>query len=317
MRYDLVDVINQILGDYSRSSISNSVHSDSPNENGHLIISLKFFKFFTDEDAYKEQREVEIIRTVSFIDIEGFNSTYTQALMNKKNLSLATNPKNYSLLQFKNLIDSIASQDIEKYSEVKSLICSLTAETLKIQNSTFFFFGFVDQNGSSILESTVTLEFMNSFMKMTPDYFFELVQDVMLINNSGGEENENLKEEFHKIDTIFSEIIFYIERTSKGVNFNKSFYYSIRDLSQQERYEKLKTYLLSFNINLELSILKNIYSAVQAFFVNRSKWRNLTKAYEEIIKINSSFKEETPKNTMKEGSVNESDELRVFYIKLK
>jgi hypothetical protein len=40
----------------NKSNVSQSIHSDINNESGHLIISLKFFKFVTDEDIHQEQR---------------------------------------------------------------------------------------------------------------------------------------------------------------------------------------------------------------------------------------------------------------------
>jgi hypothetical protein len=306
MRYDLIDVVNQIISDNSRSSISNSINSDNLNEPCHFIITLKFFKFVTDEDAYKEQREVQILNKVSFIDVEDFKPSFTEALLNKKPLSSISDPKNYSLLQFKNMIEAIASQDREKYSEVKSLVCSLINDIFRINNSTFFIFGFVDQNDSSVLESTVTLEIMNYFMKTSPNTFSEMVQD-FLQENTQQNENENLKEEYHIIETIFSEIIFYIERKVKGINFDKNFYYSLRDLSQNEKYEKLKNYLQSYNYDLNSSSLNTIYMAVIIYFNNRSKWKQLSQAYDEILKIN--FRADS----VKEVTVNETDDLRVYY----
>jgi hypothetical protein len=284
------------------------------NEPCHFIITLKFFKFVTDEDAYKEQREVQILNKVTFIDVEDFKPSFTEALLNKKPLSTQSDPKNYSLLQFKNMIEAISSQDKEKYSEVKSLICSLISDIFKINNSTFFIMGFVDQNDSSILESTVTLEIMNYFMKMTPNSFSEMIQDFNSFSemiqdfnqeNSTQNGNENLKEEYHIIETIFSEIIFYIEKKVKGINFDQNFYYSLQDVSQYEKFEKLQKYLQINNYDLNSSSLKSIYMTVMVYFNNKSKWKQLSQAYEEILRLN--FKADT----LKEITVNETDELRV------
>lgn len=207
MKYDILEVINQIIRDGLRNSISltnNSSEITHSLDNGHLIISLKFFKFVTEADVYKEQREVEIIRTVSFIDIEGFNSSFTQMILKNQTVTLSNDPKNYTIFNFKNLIESIASQDLEKYSEVNSILASLITEIMRIQNTTFFFFGFIDQNDSSILESTVTLEIMNKFKNINTDYFFDVVQDM---NIDIANEDNNLKEEYHIIDNIVSKIV--------------------------------------------------------------------------------------------------------------
>jgi len=202
MKYDIVDVINQIIYDGARNSETNSINSDCSNEDEHFIIILKFFKFVTDKDINKEQREVEIIRTVSFVDIEGFTQTFTEDLLNK-NEYLTNNSPNYTLLQFKNLIESIASQDFNKYSQVNSIISTLLTDIFKIQNTTYFFFGFINQNDGSIIESNVTLEIMNKFKNIYPDTFFDVVQDLNLdiIN-----EENNLKEEYHVIENIVNYI---------------------------------------------------------------------------------------------------------------
>jgi hypothetical protein len=200
MKYDIVEVINQIIKDGMRGSISNSLPSNESNsDNGHLIISLKFFKFLTDTDVNKEQREVEIIRTVSFIDIEGFNSSLTQSLIKNQPMSIANNPKNYTLNNFKNLIESIASHDFEKFSQVNSILCSVISDIFRNQNSTYFLFGFIDHNYNSVLETTITLEMMNKFKNINPDYFFDIVSDMNLDNEK---DENNLKEEYQIIDNI-------------------------------------------------------------------------------------------------------------------
>lgn len=305
MRYDIVDVVNQILQDNSRSS--DSIHSENNNESCSFIISLKFFKFLTDEDEYKEKREVEIIRTVTFIDIEGFNSSFTDILLNNKQVSCLNDPKHYSLINFKLLLEAIATHDIKKYGQIKSVLTSLIIEVLKISNSTFFLFGFIEQNDKSVLESTVTLDILSKFMKMSPNFFFEILNDTCQ-SNLKNEGNENLDEEFHIIDTIFSEIIFFIENTKKEVIFNRNFYYKLKDLSQREKFEILSDHLNKLNFDLQNSVIFPIFNSVILFFGNRSKWKKLRIAHEEILKINSNYKENSVKTVVR----NETDELRVI-----
>ncbi len=48
------------MKDGNRTNTSHSIGSDVGNDCGNLIISLKFFKFVTDDDVNKEQR-VDII----------------------------------------------------------------------------------------------------------------------------------------------------------------------------------------------------------------------------------------------------------------
>ena len=46
MKYDILDVINQIIRDGSGNSVSNSIQStENLIDNDHFIISLKFYKF--------------------------------------------------------------------------------------------------------------------------------------------------------------------------------------------------------------------------------------------------------------------------------
>jgi hypothetical protein len=170
------------------------------NEEGHFFISLKFFKFMTENDVSQEQREVEIIRTITFIDFDNFNHKLTESLINNQNISPIRDAKNYSLISLKNLIEAIISLDLTKFSEVNSTLASLVTEILKIQNSIFYFFGFINQNEDSVLESTVTLEIMNKLKNLHTDYFFDIVQEMEL--NYSNIENKYSKEEFHLIEMI-------------------------------------------------------------------------------------------------------------------
>jgi hypothetical protein len=143
---------------------------------------------------------VEIIRTISFVDIEGFNKGFSDILLKKKDISVTSDPKNYSLLCFKNLIDSISTLQLDKYTEVNSILASVLTDILKIPNSSFYMFGFIEQNNSSILESSITLEIMNKFKNMNVEYFFDIVSEFNIDNS--GIDNKYSKDEFHIIDTI-------------------------------------------------------------------------------------------------------------------
>ena len=44
VKYDLIEVLNQMIKDNTRTSINNSFSSDN-NNIGHLFITIKFFKF--------------------------------------------------------------------------------------------------------------------------------------------------------------------------------------------------------------------------------------------------------------------------------
>ena len=56
---------------------------------------------------------MEIIRSITFVDIEGFNKSFTDVLMNNKVILEKEDPKNYSLFNMKNLYEAISNNDIE------------------------------------------------------------------------------------------------------------------------------------------------------------------------------------------------------------
>lgn len=189
-----------MISESVRNSVSQSINGETSSERGHFVISLKFFKFMTEDDLNQEQREVEIIRTVNFVDFEGFETTLIETLLSNQPVSVNSDAKNFSLISLKNLIESIATLDLTKYSEVNSSLASLVTELLRVQNTNFLFFGFINQNESSVLESTVTLEIMNKFKNLHVDYFFDVVQEMNL--DYSNIDNKYSKEEFHLIEMI-------------------------------------------------------------------------------------------------------------------
>lgn len=323
MKYDIVDVINQIIKDgirnQSSSHFSESYSETSLEVNGHFIVSLKFFKFVTDNDTSKEQREVEIIRTVSFIDIEGFNKSFTNILVNNQQVSLKQDPRNYTLSALKNLFESIASFDLEKYSEINSVVASSIIDILRMQNSSLFVFGFVDQDQASIYESTVTLEILNKVKLFNIDYFFSLVQEMNI--NLSETDNKYLKEEFHIVEIIFSELLFCLERSN--FKFGDDFYNEIKEMDQVGKYNHLRSLLETKAYDFERNPqLNSIFSNVFSYFQSRAKWKCIYKARDDIIKLSQSYKEETEEEvnqtiknkgckTGRLSSANESADLRV------
>jgi hypothetical protein len=82
----------------------------------------------------------------------------------------------------------------------------------------------------------------------------------------------------------------------------------------------LINYITSFGYNFEQNPqIKIIFDLISKFFTNRSKWKNLRKAKEIIIKLNTDYKEiENLQRDSKKDSemgfndnVNETDELKV------
>mgnify|MGYP000370251211 CR=1 FL=1 len=243
--------------------------------------------------------------------MEGFGKAFTDILLNKK---ISTDNKHYSILNFKNLIEAISAVDIHKYSDINSILVSVMTEILKIPNSNFYLFGFVDQNDKSILESTITLEIMNKFKSLNIEYFFDVVQEMRVENSNIGIKYS--KDEFHIIEMIFSEILHYIEKSFlKKIKrkFDENFYKNIKDLHQYEKFQYLEDYLENLGYNFESnSILRKSIDTVMTFFTNRSTWKKLYKVKDDIIKLNLNFKTigcETHESF--QNSLNETEELKV------
>jgi len=158
----------------------------------------------TDADSNKEQREVSIIRTVSFVDFEGFNSSLTNILHRKKNISMKNDVKNYTMVNLKNMFESMSSFDLQKYSEINSSLCSTLVDILRTHNSSIFMFAFINQNEASLSESIVTLELMTKFKSLNSDYFFDVAQE-MNIDISNINDEKYFKEEYYLADMIVRE----------------------------------------------------------------------------------------------------------------
>jgi hypothetical protein len=105
--------------------------------------------------------------------------------------------------------------------------------------------------------------------------------------------------------------------------FDENFFKQIKDFSQIEKYYYLKEYLRRLNYNFDSNnnqIVKSCIEKVLDFFNNRSKWKSLYKATEDIIRLNTNFKTIIGYENTKVGeshsfnsklSINETEELRV------
>jgi hypothetical protein len=105
--------------------------------------------------------------------------------------------------------------------------------------------------------------------------------------------------------------------------FDENFFKQIKDLPQYEKYQYLNNYLRKLNYNFESNnnqIVKGCLEKVYDFFNNRSKWKCLYKAKEEILRLNTNFKTVIGhENHTKEShtfnskaSINETEELRAM-----
>lgn len=114
----------------------------------------------------------------------------------------------------------------------------------------------------------------------------------------------------------------FIRRQKVSSDLDGNFYVKIKDMQQSEKFQFLVEYMSKLNYNFETnSQVKNIFDSIINFFTNRSKWKNLYKAKDDILKLTSNFKEiEFSRKESRhvvcisQTSVNETDELKVNIV---
>ena len=207
-------------------------------EAGHVIIQLKFYRFISEADNTKSQREIEIIRTISFVDIAGISDDFLQLVKSNRIITVKEDPKNYSMYCFKNFIESIANKDLIKFSDISSTLTDILTEIFTVQNMFTFFFGFISEYKQDVLKSQLTLDLLNKCKLFNNNVFYHYLQEMEISISQLG--NRAVKEEFQILDLIFSELLFYIEKTFKKLD---SFYKEIKDLNQQSKFYYLYNWL--------------------------------------------------------------------------
>ena len=202
-------------------------------KNCNTVVVFKFFKFSTENDISQIQREVNLTRTVSFIDIEedkpsnnsinfgGSSSVGNENNVNLKNNTPNTNPtpisptpipsNNHGYISafqnFSNIIDSLYNMNLDLYPESNCINTALFTETLRIDNSFIIFFGFVDPYLLKLKESFNLLDILNKakYIKTEPFYNTVHFNFESLINDS-----KYSKQEFYNLEFIVSLYIFNI-----------------------------------------------------------------------------------------------------------
>ena len=264
-------------GMFSSSIITNEILEEA----GHVIIRLKFYKFATEADESKSQREIEIVRTFSFVDIEGFSSDFIDLVESNKVVTAKNNPKNYSMFCFKRFIESIANRDLIKFSEISSTLTDVLTEIFTIQNLFTFIFGFVSEYKQDLVKSKLTLDILNKCKLINNSVFYLYLQKMDISVSQLG--NIATKEEFQILDLIFSELLFFIEKTFRPLD---SFYKDIKDMDQQNKFHYLKSWLKrnKFPFDTHKAIIE-ILEYVFTYFKTRARWKCLLKAKNDILKL--------------------------------
>lgn len=264
-------------GMFSSSIITNEILEEA----GHVIIRLKFYKYATEADKSKSQREIEIIRTFSFVDIEGFSSDFIDLLNSNKIVTAKNNPKNYSMFCFKRFIESIANRDLIKFSEISSTLTDVLTEVFTIQNLFTFIFGFVSEYKQDLVKSKLTLDILNKCKLINNSAFYLYLQKMDISISQLG--NIATKEEFQILDLIFSELLFFIEKTFRPLD---SFYKDIKDMNQQNKFKYLKSWLKYNKFPFDIhKAINEILDYVFTYFKTRARWKCLLKAKTDVLKL--------------------------------
>ena len=127
----------EIKGKPKSKSLNNNFNPQT-NE-GHIILKIKFFKFLSNNDVSKSQRQIEVIRTLSYIDIkvdEGDDIIYQSA---------DNNNKIKSIYFFQKMIQSIVNYDLDKFTEISSNLTDILRDIFNVPNLYSFIFGLINE----------------------------------------------------------------------------------------------------------------------------------------------------------------------------
>ena len=246
---------------------------------GHMILKIKFFKFLNNNDLSKTQRQIEVIRTFSYIDIkddEGDNYLLTSAGNNKNN----------SVYFFKKMIQSITNYDLDKFSEISSNLTDILRDIFSIPNLYSFIFGLINEFKDDLDKSLKTLNLLDICKNIDHDKFYmKLYQMNLSISRI---ENKALKQDFQILNLIFGEMAYYLEKTFKKLN---GYFQEVKDIELKEKFFYLKQWLIKNGYNFQKNdkfciILENTLGYIK----NRAQWMQLMKAKNMIMKLTEGLK---------------------------
>ena len=269
--------IKEDAGDQSKSvKLNYSKKNNIEAKDGHMILKIKFFKFLGDNDLSKSQRQIEVIRTFSFIDIKDDEGHISNSVDN--------NPQ--SIYYFKKMIQSIVNYDLDKFTEISSNLTDILREIFSVPNLYSFIFGLINQYKDNLDKSLKTLNMLNICKNIDNDKFYlKLYQMNISISRI---ENKALKQDFQILNLIFGEIIYYLEKTFKKLD---SYYIEVKDIELKEKFIYLKQWLIKNGYNFQKNqnfcvILENVLGYIK----NRAQWMQLMKAKTMIVKLTEELK---------------------------
>ena len=269
------------------NSKSLKMNSNSEENEGHMILKIKFFKFLTNNDLSKSQRQIEVIRTFSYIDIKDDEEDYYMAK--------STGNKLQSVFFFKKMIQSITNYDLDKFTEISSNLTDILRDIFSIPNLYSFIFGLVNEYQDDLDKSLKTLNLLNTCKNIDHDKFYmKLYQMNLSISRI---ENKALKQDFQILNLIFGEMIYYLEKTFIKLD---TYLTEVKDIELKDKFFYLKQWLIRYGYDFQKNqkfviVLENTLGYIK----NRAQWMQLMKAKNMIMKLTEEIK-----NTERNYSIN-------------
>ena len=293
------DIINQHIKksefkdkEKSRSTNANNINYNTEINEGHIILKIKFFKFLTNNDLSKSQRQIEVIRTFSYIDIKDDEE---DAYVSKS----ASNNKSQSIYFFKKMIQSITNYDLDKFTEISSNLTDILRDMFSVPNLYSFIFGLVNEYRDDIDQALCTLNLLNICKNIDNDKFYmKLYQMNLSISRL---ENKALKQDFQILNLIFGEIIYFLEKTFQKLD---DFYTESKDIELKEKFFYLKQWLIKNRYDFQKNqtfciILENTLGYIN----NRAQWMQLMKAKNMVMKLTEGLKMVDSNNSINRNNI--------------
>jgi len=293
------DIINQHIKksefkdkEKSRSTNANNINYNTEINEGHIILKIKFFKFLTNNDLSKSQRQIEVIRTFSYIDIKDDEE---DAYVSKS----ASNNKSQSIYFFKKMIQSITNYDLDKFTEISSNLTDILRDMFSVPNLYSFIFGLVNEYRDDIDQALRTLNLLNICKNIDNDKFYmKLYQMNLSISRL---ENKALKQDFQILNLIFGEIIYFLEKTFQKLD---DFYTESKDIELKEKFFYLKQWLIKNRYDFQKNqtfciILENTLGYIN----NRAQWMQLMKAKNMVMKLTEGSKMVDSNNSINRNNI--------------
>ena len=276
----------------SKSTNINNINYNPEKNEGHIILKIKFFKFLTNNDLSKSQRQIEVIRTFSYIDIKDDEE---DAYVSKS----ASNNKSQSIYFFKKMIQSITNYDLDKFTEISSNLTDILRDMFSVPNLYSFIFGLVNEYRDDIDQALRTLNLLNICKNIDNDKFYmKLYQMNLSISRL---ENKALKQDFQILNLIFGEIIYFLEKTFQKLD---DFYTESKDIELKEKFFYLKQWLIKNRYDFQKNqtfciILENTLGYIN----NRAQWMQLMKAKNMVMKLTEGLKMVDSNNSINRNNI--------------